>query len=215
MSEAKGRQAQLTEFVLTSFPNVMEPKAVKKNGKPTGDAKYSHNYEFLPDSADLKALKAEAVAAAKERWPGRDLKELTFPFHKGDKLADKAASQGKAREWSRGREVLVARSKFEPQLSVVEGGKIVEYEGDRRPQAKKFFYNGVLCLAQFNFQAYEGVGNNPDGVTCYLNMVCSSNKGTKLSGGGGNAAETFKGCIGLSSAEDPTLGMDDDDEVPF
>lgn len=204
----------LTVPVVSTFPNLMEAKAVTIKGKPSGEPKYSSNFEFDPDHVDLAALKAEAVKVAKAKWPGRDLKELAFPFTSGDKLADKAKAKDKDREFSRGKVVLTSRSKYEPRLSVVEGGKLVDYEGDKRPMAKKFFYNGVMALAQFNFVAYDGVGANPDGVTAYLNMVVSLNKGKKLSGGS-SAAEVFKGYIGTSSDEDPTAGDDPDDEIPF
>lgn len=210
--------AQDNEGIFTStvpapstFPNLLEAKAVMKAGKATGEPKYSLNIEFEPDSDDLKAAKAKAAAVAKAKWPGRDFSEIAFPFSSGDKLADKAKAKGKDREFSRGKVVLTARSKYEPRLSVIENGKLVDYEGDKRPTCKSKFYNGVEVLFQVNFQAYDGVGNGQDGVTAYLNMAVSLNKGTKLSGGGSSAAEVFKGYVGVASQEDPTL----EDEISF
>lgn len=215
MSEGNEGQFTLTEPTTLTFPNLLEAKAVVKNGKPTGEPKYSSNFEFEPDSQDLKDAKAKAVAVARAKWPGRDLKELSFPFTVGDKLADKAQARKKDREFSRGKIVVTARSKYQPRLSVVEGGTIKDLEGDAIVAVgKRVFYSGVQALAQFNFVAYDGVGNNPDGVTAYLNMVVSLNKGKKLTSGGASAAEVFKGYIGTVSDEDPT-GVDLDDEIPF
>lgn len=230
MSEIKEGTVSLTEPVVSTFPNLLEAKSVMKNGKPTGDPKYSHNYEFEPTSADLAMLKAEALKVAKAKWPGRAVgKEsatrddagnpkqptFVFPFSSGDILADKAKAKGKDREFSRGKVVLTARSKYQPRLSFIENGAIKDLDGPAIDAiGKRVFYNGVLCLAQVNFVAYEGVGTNPDGVTAYLNMVVSTNTGPKLSGGA-SAAEVFKGYVGSNVDEDPTGGVDIDDEIPF
>ncbi len=200
-----------TEPATMTFPNLMEARAVQVKGKPSGEPKFSANVEMLPTSADLAAAKAEAARVAKAKWPGRDLKELAFPFSSGDKLADKAKAKGKDREFSRGKVVLTARSKYQPRLSVVLNGRIVDLDADTLAQHKSKFYNGVSVLWQVNFSAYEGVGNNPDGVNAYLNMIVSLNKGDRLSGGA-SAAEVFKGYVGVTSAEDPTS---DDEEIPF
>lgn len=214
MSEDNEGRFDLTEPTTLTFPNLLEAKAVQVKGKPSGEPKYSSNFEFEPESDDLRALKAKAVAVARAKWPGRDLKELAFPFTNGDKLAEKAKAKGKDREFSRGKVVVTARSKYQPRMSVVEGGRIVDLEGDAIKANGRKFYSGVQALAQFNLVAYDGVGNNPDGVTAYLNMVLSINKGTKLAGGA-SASEVFKGYIGTASDEDPT-GLDGlDDEIPF
>ena len=199
-----------------TFPNLLEAKAVKgPNGKPSGEPKYSSNFEFDISDDDLTAAKAVAAKIARAKWPGRDLKELSFPFTNGDKLADKAKAKGKDREFSRGKVVLTARSKYQPRMSVVENGRAIDLEGDAIvATGKRVFYTGVSVLAQVNFVAYDGVGANPDGVTAYLNMVCSLNKGKKLTSGGASAAEVFKGYIGTTSDENP-LGDDLDDEIPF
>lgn len=219
---------KLTTPVLSSFPNLDEARAVKgKNGAASGEPKFSDNFEFDADHADLKGLKAKAFAIARAKWPGRDLAyeagtkdkegnpklpEFVFPFTSGDKLADKAVKNGKEREWSRGKAVITSRSKFQPTLSVVVNGKIVDIDGNDKAAIKKYFYTGVLVLAEFNFQAYDGVGQNPDGVTAYLNKVCSLNRGARLTGGT-SSAETFKDYIGSASGYDPTEGLDE--EIPF
>jgi len=205
----------LTEPVVMTFPNLHEARAFGQKGKESGEPKYSANFNFAPESADLKAMKALCAKVAKARWPGRDLKELVFPFANGTKLADEAKAKGKDREFNRGQVVLAARSKYEPRLSGIENGVAVDYEGDARKASKGKFYAGVLVLAQVNFVAYDGVGRNPDGVTAYLNMVFTTNKGTRLNQGQ-TAAEVFKGYVGSVSAEDPTAGQFAvDDEMPF
>ncbi len=212
---------QLTTPVTMTFPNLMEAKAVMLKGKATGDPKFSANFEFAADHPDLQALKAKAVEIARAMWPNRDFasdvaaNNFSFPFTNGDKLADKAKAKNKDREFSRGKAVLTSRSKFEPKLAVLENGKLVDYEGDRRALAKNKFYSGVLVLAEINFVAYPGVGQNPDGVTAYLNGVVSLNKGDRVAGGS-SLAETFKDYVGHATDVDPTAGAGNlADEIPF
>lgn len=218
MSDENAGIFTMTAPTTMTFPNLEKARAVEVKGKPSGEPKFSANYEFDVEHADLKGLKAKAVEVARAKWPGRDLKELAFPFTDGSKLADKAKAKGKDREFSRGKAVLTARSKFQPKLSVVEPGKgLIDVDEATLAMHKSKFYSGTQALGQFNFVAYDGVGNNPDGVTAYLNMVVSLNKGEKLAGGQ-SAAETFKGYVGIASAEDPTKGMamaELDDEIPF
>ena len=216
MSEDKDQGIyNLTSPVQSVFPNLIEPRAVGPKGKEQGKPKYSLNFVFDPDSEDLAKLKSLAAKLAKAKWPSRDLKELRFPFSNGDKLADKQKAKGKDAEFYRGKVVLVSRSQYEPRLSVIQNGGITDLEGDARVAAKGKFYHGVEVLAQVNLVAYDGVGEDgKDGVTAYLNMVLSTNKGDKLSGGA-SAAEVFSGYAGVSTTEDPTEGSDLDDEIPF
>lgn len=198
-----------------TFPNLLKPRKFGKKGKETGEPKFSANFQFAPDSPDLKTLKATAARVAKARWPGRDLKELAFPFSSGDELADNAKKEKKNREFYRGNVVMPARSIFEPRLSGVENGVVTDYEDDdARKLAEKKFYPGVLVLFQVHFKAYDGVGKNPDGVTAYLNMVFTTNKGKRVQGGAPSAAETFKGYAGTMTNENPTTSGEDD-EIPF
>ncbi len=216
MSEAKEGTVAIGVPVTLTFPNLDEARAVKnKAGKASGDPKFSVNLEFDADSADLAALKAEAVKVARAKWPGVDVKTLKFPFTSGTALADKAKDKGKDREFSRGKAVLTARSKYQPRLSTVKSGAAVDIDGDDKSLVKKLFYSGCQVLAQVNFQAYDAVNDDgKDGVTAYINMVMSLNKGTRLTGGA-SAAEVFKSYIGTATDEDPTAGEDLDDEIPF
>lgn len=203
-----------------TFPNLLEAKAVEIKGKPSGEPKFSANFEFAADHQELKALKDALVRVAKARWPGRALSELAFPISDGTKLADKAKAKSppKDREFSRGKAVLISRSKFQPKMSIISNGKLIELEDEAAVKANiRHFYSGVQAIAQFALQAYDGVGNNPDGVTAYLDMVLSTCKGEKLTGSGQSAAEVFKGYVGVNSTVDPTAGTtaDLDDEIPF
>lgn len=206
----------ISEPTLSSFPNIDKPRAVKRKGKDTGEPKYSLSWEFEPDSEVLKALKAKIVAVARAAKPGIDVKTLKLPITSGDKLADKAKEKGKDREWSRGKVVLTARSKYPPRAGHIVSGAVVEIEVEPNSAAiKKSFYTGVLALGEVNFQYYDPINDgDPPGVTAYLNSVLSLDKGKRLTGGK-SMAETFKGYIGTSTDEDPTLGDDLDDEIPF
>ncbi len=223
--KALGRYA-LTKPATMTFPNLLEAKAVMgPTGKPSGDPKYSVNLEMAPDHADLAAMKAKAVAVARAKWPGVDLATLRFPFADGSKLADKAKSPThpngkpkavKDREFSRGKAVLTARSKYQPRLSIITNGGLVDLEGDAIAANARQFYNGVDVLAQVTFQAYDAVGEDgKPGVNAFIDLVVSLNKGKKLSGGA-SAAEVFKDYAGTISQEDPTAGAAAlDDEIPF
>lgn len=220
MADQANTTFNLTTPVVMAHPNLFEARAFGPKGKESGQPKYSANLVIDPtdakQKADLDAMKAMAAQVAKARWPGRDLKELKFPFSNGDKLAEKRANKGKADgDFQKGKIVMACRSKYEPRLAVIENGKINDLEGPARAAAKSKFYFGCQVLAAINFQPYDGVGNNPDGVTAYLNVVVSLNKGQRLSGGA-SAAETFKGYVGAASMEDPTGGEQiGDDDIPF
>jgi len=208
----------LTEPVVMTFPNLIAPRKFKKNGKESGDPKFGASFVFKPDSVDLKTMKSLCAKIAREKWPGRALTELSFPFFDGNKAADKGRAENKDREFYRGGVVLTAHTgeKYPPKLSGFENGIVVDYDGDAKKAAAGKFYSGVLVLAQFNFSVYTGVGANPDGVTAYVNMVFTTNKGTRLTTGQ-TAAEVFKSYIGTVSQEDPTAEQftaDADDEIP-
>lgn len=205
--EVKEGRYAFTRPQTITFPNLDEPRAIKnKKGKEVGDPKYSANVEMEPGSDDEKAMKAEAAKVARAKWPGVDLKTVRVPWESGDKVADKAKAKDKNREFSRGKTVLTARSKYQPKLSQVANGKIVDVDGENKAIVKKVFYHGVHGLVQVTFSAYEQEDANGDevkGVNAYLDMVLSLNKGERLAGGP-SAAEVFKGYIGQQTDEDPT-----------
>lgn len=216
MSEAPkidGRYT-LTAPVRMPFQNLITPTPVGRKGKAKGDPKYSGTFLLEPDSADLKALKAKAAEVARARWPGRDLKELKFPFTNGDKRAEKAKNAGKDGSFFNGKVVLDARSKYEPRLAILAGKAVRDLEGAQRTvEGKAKFYNGCFVVPQVNFVAYEGQAEdgigNPDGVTAYLDAVLWVKDGARI--GGASAAEVFKAFAGTVSGESATEGAEDDE----
>jgi hypothetical protein len=225
-----------THPVFLDFPALLEPKAFPgATGQDTEKLKYSANLRFKADHPDYAALKTMMAQVAKADWPVRPLSELKFPHESGDKAADKRKSEnaniaaliaagktvdsrGKALkvkpdgEFQRGFILLAARSKFQPQMAILRGNAKVDLEGDAIKANISQFYFGVEVLAQIKLQAYRGIGQNPDGVCAYLNMVLSLNRGPKIGGGSrASASDVFKGYAGSVSTENP-LG---DDEIPF
>lgn len=206
----------LTAPAVMIFPSLFEPKAIQIAGKPAGEPKYGANFMFGPEHPDLTGLKAAMVAVARAKWPGRDLKGLAFPLANGDKLADQRRERtGKDdREFQRGKVLLKARAKFQPRLSAIINGKLVDLEGPAMASHKSLFFFGAEVLIQVNFATYLGVGNNSDGVTAYLNMVLTTGKGERLGSSRQSAAEAFAGYVGHSTNYDPR-GAGYDDEIPF
>lgn len=223
MSDTKGIYS-LTAPAVLAFPALLEARKFKRNGKETGDPKFGATFVFPADSGDLKAMKELAIKLVREKWPGRDLKEIKFPFKSGDKEIEKQIvklkKEGKEytgrADFMKGMTVLKASSKYQPRLSILLNGRPVDLEGDTLNAHKGKFYFGVHALAQFNFVSYDAIKDgDPDGITAYLNMVLSLNKGERLSGGA-SAAEVFKGYVGHSTTEDPTEVQGElDDEIPF
>ena len=220
---------QVNSPVLMGHPHVLDPVAFKRNGKAQGDPKYSAIFAFKNDHPDLPALKTTILAVAKAKWPDRNIIEeakagnIKMPFANGDRLADKRVAKlksvnkedDKRGDFQRGCTVFKASSAFPPGLGVVVNGALVDITADNKALHKSAFYFGVSTLVRFNFRAYDKINEDgKDGVTAYLDMVVSLNKGAKLAGSK-SAAETFKGVAGLASTEDPTGGDNLDDEIPF
>jgi hypothetical protein len=205
----------LTEKVTGVFLNLIEPKVVGKKGK---DKKYSGSFLLSPDSQDLPELKSAMVAVARAKWPERELSELKFPIEDGDKAYARTTAEGKNYPFLQGHVVLTARKpeKYPPRLAILENGAVKELEGDARALAAPKFYWGCKVVIEVQFNAYEGVGQLPDGVNAYLNQVLWISDGDRL--GGTSMAQTFQGFVGQVKQEDPTAGSTDtglDDEIPF
>ena len=228
---AKAITFDFTAPALLAHPNLLEAKKYKRNGKETGDAKFSASFVLDADHPDLEPMKKTAIKAARELWPDRDIGaafkagEIVFPWKSGDKLADKRVARlkkdgkeddGKA-DFMRGKIVIKASSKFDVSLAAVVNGKIVDLDSlELKNRHKGLFYFGVKALGSVAFQAYDAVGGTDDakdGVTAYLQCVLSTGKGERIAGGV-SAAERFKGYQGSVSTESPTAGLEDDD-IPF
>jgi hypothetical protein len=206
-----------TEAVPMFQPNLLKGRAFMKNGKPQGEPKFSGDFGYKPDSADLRDIKTLCAKLARARWPGRNLAELAKPWQDGTAMADKAKAKflaweaggrtGKKcyeAEYYRGLIIIKARSNFRPALGFVANSRIVDLTDDTIVANIGKLFFGAEVLAQFNFAAYEGVGQNPDGLNAYLNSIVATGGGTKLGGSRPSASEVFRGYVGHTSAEDPT-----------
>ncbi len=183
------------------WPNLFEPRAFIRDGKPTGEPKYGLTMLFDPE--EVRDLKGIAAKVAKAQWPGRDLKELKFPFKNGDALAKKQAEAKKDGSFYEGKVVVKTSSKFAPQVVDLERKEILD---------PKRVYSGVYGYAELNFVAYPGVGGGQDGVTCYVNFVMVSRNGDRIAGR--NVEDVFAGIDGSDVNTD--VGGDTlDDEIPF
>lgn len=211
---------QTTTPAIFAHPNLIVPKKFKgSNGKEKGEAKFSLSLVLASDNPDLPGMKAAIVQAAKQKWPEKDIKalakagELKLPFTSGDKLIEKRkaklAAAGKEytgdADYQAGCTVFKSSSQFPVGLAVAVNGNMVDMTEDNKAVLKNAFYFGTYGLAKITFRAYDGVDGGKDGVTGYLDLALSLNKGKKLTTGR-SAAEAFKGVAGAASMEDPTEG---------
>jgi hypothetical protein len=229
MSEKLNPNFLLTNPVTGAYLSLLEPRKFKgKDGKESGEPKYGATFIFAADNPDLNGIKKLAMAVAKAEWPNRDIisdlksRQFKFPFGSGDaqiqkakkKASDKGNEYDGKLDFLADKTTLKSSSKYQPQLAIFENGKILDLEGELIKVHGRKFYSGTLCLGEINFKSYNGVGENPDGVTAYLQSFVSFNRGDRL-GGGTSTAEKFKGYAGKISDIDPTDGADLDDDIPF
>jgi|SRR5882672_882077 len=201
----------LTSPAIMMFPVLFEKKPYIKNGKEVSKPRFSAQFIIDADSPDVKGMKEVVASLARSKWPDKKFSDMKLPFQDGTKAADKRKAKDKDdAEWQRGKLIMNTKSYTDVRLCVLENGKIVDLESAAMIALHKDkFYQGVEVLAQFNFSAYDASAeDSKDGITTYLNMVLSLNKGTRRSGGR-SSSEVFKGYVGTISAEDPTSGMDD------
>lgn len=222
MSKIDGR-AETAKEVRALFCSVVTPRQFKnEQGKEVGDAKFDITLSI--PGADLKPLVEKAASVAKEKFPGRDLKDLKWPWMTSEKFADyaakRAAKKGKSPaecETARaealklvpaGSFALKASSKFEVALGVLEGQKIIDATAANRAVIGKKFYNGCYVIPGVNFVAYTGKKvDDPDGVTAYLDSVLWVKDGERIGGGSPSASERFKHYAGTVTTEDPMEGI--------
>lgn len=206
MAEKPQFTYSLAAAVATIYTNTLiTAQAFKKDGVAKGDPKFGATFLLPSGSADVNAMKQVAVAALKSKWPNADLKSAKWPWTTGAEWADASKAKGKDREMLRPFPcILKSRSKFEVNLSILDdNGDIIDLEtATAKNNARdKYFYDGVLCSAVFNFVPYEQDGKI--GVTAYLNRVLSLGKGDKLKVGGTSGAEVFSQYRGRPSSFDP------------
>lgn len=229
MADAKviGVVFDASEPCIGTFLNLVTPKRVSQSTNETPT--FSANFEIAAGSKDLTRLRADISTAAKELFPGLDLGaaiasgDFLVPLTSGDLIADKARNKARAaaqpgtpdvdlkrqREWSRGKFVLIARSKedYQPSLTIVQNGKVIALEDkDARKAADRIhFYSGQRVLFGVRLKAYQAVGvNGKPGVKAYLEAVHSCGGGEKLLGSAPDPTERFRDYVGKDTQEDPT-----------
>jgi hypothetical protein len=210
--------------VVIGVCNLHTPK--KYEGK--GEEKYGATFVMPPDHPDLKPIKDRIVALIKAKWPTLDIGaaikggNLMLPYQTGERavakylanLAKKGKQPNDRLDWLKGQIVLKASSKYQPQLSVIQNGKVsAALEGAAITAFKGKFFTGAEALVELNLKAYDAIndGSKP-GITAYLSTVVVTGKGTRR-GGGVDPSIAFASYKGSVSNEDPTAGMDD--EIPF
>lgn len=214
---------QINSPALLAHPHVLEPVPFKDaRGKIKGDPKYSALFVLKNDHPDIGPMKFMILAVAKAKWPDKDIiaevkaGNLKMPFASGDKIADKRVAKLKAAgkeddqrgDFQRGCTVFKSSSQYPPGLGVLVNKVLVDVTPDNKALHKGAFYFGTECFGRLSFKAYDAINEDgKPGVTAYLDMVVSLNRGKALAGRK-SAAEAFKGVAGSLSAEDPT-GTDD------
>ncbi len=206
---------------------LLQPRAfVGKNGKPQGEPKYGLQLLLDPAGHDAISISKMVKAIAAEAFPGVAPAKLRWPVQAGDKMNQKRAARGKdAFAPAAGRLILTARSAVQPRLSANINNSVVDLaDAEQIKLHGRLFYNGARMLVQVNFAPYgEGAdadgGENPPGITAYLNHVYSTGLGDRI-GGGGPATEVFKGYLGATTAYDPMTDTTGDDaqaseDTPF
>jgi hypothetical protein len=192
----------VTEEAVCVFPHLFEAKPIVVNGQPQGDPLYSVTLLFEPE--DVKELKKVAARLAQQKWPGRELKTLQFPFKSGDREADRMNERGKNGEIYRGYVVCKASSKYAPGVVGPDKQTIID---------PSQVYSGCMVRAQLNVKPYSAGAN--EGVKLYLNHIMKTRDGERLIGS--SPQDAFSGVQGVSTNTDPTEGATDpdDDMLPF
>lgn len=183
------------------FPNLFEPTAPPgKDGKPQGEPKYSIVMLFSDEA--IKPITEAVKQVAKQAFPNQDLSSLHLPVKRGSEEKQKAEKKGKNGDIYDGSWVVKASSKFPPGVIGPDKGEVWS----------KDIWSGTYGRAELNIVAYDGVGANPDGVTCYVNFYMKTRDGERLAGR--TAQDVFADVEGGSTSEDPT-GSGGDDDLPI
>lgn len=192
----------VTPEAIVVFPHFFEAKPVVINGQPQGEPMYSCSLLFDPE--DVKEMKRVAVKLAQQKWPGRDLRTLSFPFKDGNELADQQAQKGREAEFYRGKVVVKCSSKYAPQVLQPNKQEMINPSD---------MYSGCVIRVEVNLKTFTAGVN--EGVKAYLNHVLKVRDGERLTGR--SAQDAFAGVQVQETNEDPTAGAGDalDDDLPF
>lgn len=185
------------------YPHLFKPRE-EVAGRKLKSPKFEVELLFTPDQ--MQGMKDAAIAAARAKWPTRDLKTIRFPFKSGDQTNAKRVEAGKKPyEYRAGKITLKASSSadYRPQIVDRNSNPIIDASQ---------VYSGCYGHAELRFHAYDGNGEDiKDGVTAYINCGMKTRDGERI--GGRDIRQVFAGVMGKSSDEDPTAGLDD--EIPF
>lgn len=186
----------LTEEGILLFPQVFEPKKVKKRGRDgkmveTGDPIFSASLILSPEN--VKTTWAAAVKHAREFF-GADVKvhgegAIRMPIVSGAVAKAEADTKGKDGSFYDGKFVLRARSLFMPGLLDVR----TRQEIKKGTTAAGLVRSGNYAVFEVKFQGYEGVDGGRPGVKAYLNHILITREGKPIAGK--TVADAFAGVM--------------------
>lgn len=187
MAEKAEVKRIVTEEFTAVWTHLFKPHAFKGD---TDKARYSVEMLFDPDDVD------EMVEAAKEvarlNFPDEPLKDIKFPFKKGDALAEKAKKKERDGEYYRGKIMVRAHSKEPPAICDLQYNYIID---------PNKVHAGCKGRAEITFAPYEN-DLTGKGITVYLNSYQHTAAGERIGG------RDMKKIFGSYRAE-----TDDDPEV--
>lgn len=156
----------MTPEATLSFPHLFVPQAAEDGGIP----KYSCSLVFSPEAQqtpEFQALRAAAVAAAKEKWGDKAAEKLKSARYKT--FRDDVAAKG----YPEGSVFINVRSTYAP--GIVRWDKSLITEAD-----KAEVYPGAIVRAIVSAFAYERKGNH--GVSFGLDGLQKLRDGERLDG---------------------------------
>jgi hypothetical protein len=221
MADNDGILVQSTSAHPAIYMDLFKPIRYKNEKGVEGAPRFKVSFVMDPESDDFKAIKKAAITVAKAKFGtlerNDDEPKLKWPWMKVDNYIArrnrKKPGSGDKLAWAAGKMLVAAITgeEYPPGLAIIENKEVVDLDSELMiAKHKAKFYSGVECYFIVNVKAYGG-GN--DGTCAYISTVLSTNKGEKRGGGGARSAkEAFKGIVGQHSAEDPTDGIDDDED---
>lgn len=168
MAEAK--KSRITPEFRVSFANVFRPQAPLPGSRPDAKPKYGVTalFAFPPEDPRLAAMKAEAQAAAVEKF-GEKLKDPAFAKRLRSPFRDQGEKSFEG--YVPGNVFVNMTSSQKPGLVDADVQTIIE---------EAQFYSGCYAVASYNAFAYDTAGNV--GVAFGLNNIQKTRDGEPLGG---------------------------------
>lgn len=193
----------ITPLFRAAFVSLLQPKAVGgKNADPNAEKKYGLTMIF-PKGTDHKALQAEIMAIAREKW-GEKAEGIIKKQEASDKRIFKDGSEMAERYagFEEGVPYLNASNKEKPGLVGTKGAP------DGTPVAiteENVFYSGCYAIASLKPYCWDNKFGK--GVSLSLQNVQMIAEGERLGGGRSKASEDFEAAdddeIGAADEKDP------------